>query len=221
MAVKVNWAEAVKPLLKKYRKKKHPLEYKNLYQLMMMVVLSAQSTDHVVNLISPALFDAYPSMESLAKAKPEDLIRYISKVRNFRNKAKWMIGIAKAIKKEENIPVTMEELVELPGIGRKSASVIQREAGVKPEGVIVDLHVVRVAQRLGITKASDPKQIEKDIMAVVPPKDWEVGMSISFLGRETCRPTDPKHAECVMNPVCMYYASLKKKKTAKPKKKSK
>jgi endonuclease-3 len=221
MTSKINWAEAVKPLLKKYRKKKHPLEYKNLYQLMMMVVLSAQSTDHVVNLISPAFFEAYPSMESLAKAKPEDLIRYISKVRNFRNKANWMIGIAKAIKKEENIPLTMEELVELPGIGRKSASVIQREAGVKPEGVIVDLHVVRVAQRLGITKSSDPKQIEKDIMAVVPQKDWEVGMSISFLGRETCRPTDPKHAECVMNPVCKYYASLKKKQKTKPKKKSK
>ena len=221
MAVKINWAEAVKPLLKKYRKKKHPLEYKNLYQLMMMVVLSAQSTDHVVNLIAPAFFEAYPSLESLAKAKPEDLFRYISKVRNFRNKANWMIGIAKAIKKEENIPLTMEELVELPGIGRKSASVIQREAGVKPEGVIVDLHVVRVAERLGITKSSDPKQIEKDIMAVIPQKDWEVGMSISFLGRETCRPTDPKHAECVMNPVCMYYASLKKKQKIKPKKKSK
>ena len=80
MAVKVNWAEAVKPLLKKYRKKKHPLEYKNLYQLMMMVVLSAQSTDHVVNLIAPEFFSAYPSMESLAKAQTEDLFRYISKV---------------------------------------------------------------------------------------------------------------------------------------------
>ena len=211
MAVKVNWAEAVKPLLKKYSKKKHPLEYKNLYQLMMMVVLSAQSTDHVVNLISPEFFKAYPSMESLAKAEVEDLFRYISKVRNFRNKAKWMIGICKTIGSEKKIPLTMEELVELPGIGRKSASVIQREAGVKPEGVIVDLHVVRVAPRLGITKSEDPKQIEKDIMEVIPQKDWEVGMSISFLGRETCRPTDPKHAECVMNTVCSYYASLKKK----------
>lgn len=212
MPTKVNWAEAVKPLLKKYRKTKHPLEYKNLYQLMMMVVLSARSTDNIVNIIAPELFKAYPSMEALAKAKPEDLIRYISKVTNFRNKANWMIGIAQAVKKEKNIPLTMEELVELPGIGRKSASVIQREAGVKPEGVIVDLHVVRVAPRLGITKSEDPKKIEQDIMAVIPQKDWEVGMSISFLGRETCRPTDPKHAECVMNTVCRYYAGLKKKK---------
>jgi len=210
MPTKVNWADAVKPLLKKYRKKKHPLEYQNLYQLMMMVVLSAQSTDHVVNLIAPEFFKAYPSMESLAKAQTEDLFWYISKVRNFRNKGNWMIGIAKAIKKEENIPLTMEELVKLPGIGRKSASVIQREAGVKPEGVIVDLHVVRVAPRLGITKSEDPKQIEKDIMEAVPQKDWEVGMSISFLGRETCRPTDPKHAECVMNKVCKYYAKVTK-----------
>lgn len=217
MPSKINWAEAVKPLVKKYGKKKHPLEYKNLYQLLVMVVLSAQSTDLIVNKIAPELFKAYPDMESLSRASVEDLIRYISKVRNFRNKGNWLVKIAQELKADKNIPRTMDELTELPGIGRKSASVIQREAGAGPEGVIVDIHVVRVAPRLGITKSDDPKKIEQDIMAVVPQKYWEVGMSMSFLGREICRPTDPKHSDCVMNSVCRYYASLKKKPVKKSK----
>ena len=100
----------------------------------------------------------------------------------------------------------MEELVALPGIGRKSANVILREAGVKAEGVMVDLHVVRVAQRLGIATSSDPKKIEQQIMEVLPQSEWgEAGMAISFLGRETCRPSHPHHEECVMSSVCKYY----------------
>jgi len=206
---KIDWAKAVQPLLKKYKGKKHPLEYKNLYQLVVMVVLSAQSTDHIINLIAPDLFRAYPDMKTLATAKPEDLFPYIKKVRGFGKKAAWLVKIAQTIKTDKNIPVTMEELVDLPGIGRKSANVIMREAKVKAEGVIVDLHVVRVAQRLGIAKSEDPKMIEQQIMSVIPEKDWgETGMAISFLGRETCRPTDPAHEKCVMKNVCAYYAKV-------------
>jgi adenine-specific DNA glycosylase len=92
---------------------------------------------------------------------------------------------------------------------------------VKAEGVIVDLHVVRVAPRLGITKSEDPKKIEPDIMAAVPQKDWgEIGMAISFLGREICRPKDPLHSECPMNSVCDFYAQVKSGKIASPAKKS-
>ncbi|MBX9852650.1 MAG: hypothetical protein K2X86_12970, partial [Cytophagaceae bacterium] len=110
------------------------------------------------------------------------------------------------IKDDKKIPLTLNELTELPGIGRKSANVIMREAGVKAEGVIVDLHVVRVAPRIGIATGTDPKKIEKQIMEAIPQKDWgEVGMAISFLGRETCRPTHPKHHECVMKKHCEYY----------------
>lgn len=150
-------------------------------------------------------------MEVLSKAKPEDLYKHINKVRSFRNKAEWLIKIAQQIKKDKNIPLTMEELTALPGIGRKSANVIMRESGVELEGVIVDLHVMRVAPRLGIAKGTDPKKIEQQIMEVIPQKEWDVGMAISFLGRETCRPTDPKHGECVMNSVCEYYKKIKKK----------
>ncbi len=91
----------------------------------------------------------------------------------------------------------MEELTALPGIGRKSANVILRESGLKAEGIIVDLHVVRVSPRLGIAAGTDPKKIEKQMMEVLEQKDWgQAGMAISFLGREICRPTNPKHAEC-------------------------
>src|SRR5436190_22046016 len=204
MASKTDWAEAVKPLLKKYKGKQHPLDYKSTYQLLVMVVLSAQDSDKHINSLAPDFFKAFPNMEVLERATPEALFPFISKVRNFGNKTKWLLAIAQQIKKDKNIPLSMEELTKLPGIGRKSANVIMRESGVKPEGVIVDLHVVRVAPRLGIAKGTDPKKIEQQIMEVVPQKDWDVGMAISFLGREICRPTDPKHGECVMNSVCEY-----------------
>ena len=210
MPNKVDWAQAIKPLLKKYKGKKHPLEYKNIYQLLVMVVLSAQDSDKHINSLASELFKIFPDMGSLSITTPEMLYPYIGKVRNFGNKAKWLTAIAKQIKKDKNIPVTMEGLTALPGIGRKSANVIMREAGVKAEGVMVDLHVVRVAQRLGIATSSDPKKIEQQIMEVIPQSDWgETGMAISFLGRETCRPSHPQHEECVMSSVCEYYKQTK------------
>ncbi len=206
MSNKVDWAQAIKPLIKKYKGKQHPLDYKNIYQLLVMVVLSAQDSDKHINSLAPELFKAFPDMEALSKATPEMLFKYVGKVRNFGNKAKWLTAIADQIKKDKNIPVTMEALVALPGIGRKSANVIMREAGVKAEGVMVDLHVVRVAQRLGIATSANPKKIEQQIMEVIPQSDWrETGMAISFLGRETCRPSHPEHEECVMSSVCKYY----------------
>lgn len=209
---KTDWAVAVKPLLKKYKNTPHPLKYKNMYQLLVMVVLSAQSTDIITNQIAPAFFKAFPDMASLSTASAESLFPYLSKIRNFGNKSKWLIELAQKIKTDKNIPLAMDELTELPGIGRKSANVIRREAKQKPQGVIVDLHVVRVAPRLGIANGTDPKKIEKQIMNAVPQKDWDVGMCMSFLGREICRPTNPKHELCVMKNVCGYYAEIKKKK---------
>ena len=208
---KTDWSVAVKPLIKQYKGKRHPLDYENIYQLLVMVVLSAQTTDNLINSIAPKLFEAFPNMTSLSKISAESLYPYINKVRGFNKKADWLIKIAQQIKTDKKIPLSMKELVNLPGIGRKSANVIMREAKVKAEGVIVDLHVVRVAQRLGIAKNDDPKKMEHEIMANVSEKDWgEIGMAISFLGREICRPTNPKHKECVMNQVCQYYRLLKK-----------
>ncbi len=206
---KSNWPEACKPLIKKYKGKAHPLEYKNIYQLVVMVILSAQDSDKNINQLSGNLFKAFPDMASLRRADAEALFPFISKVRNFGNKTKWLLDLAGKIKEDKNIPLTMEELIELPGIGRKSANVIMREAGVKAEGVICDLHVLRVAPRLGIAQGTDPKKIEKQIMDVIPAKDWgEIGMAFSFLGRETCRPTNPNCKECVMKPNCDYGRKL-------------
>lgn len=204
MPTKTNWPEVIKPLLKKYKSKQHPLEYKNTYQLMVMVVLSAQDSDRNINSLAPTLFEAYPNMQALAKATEETLFPYISKVRNFGNKTKWLMGIAQQVKKDAAIPLTLDDLIALPGIGRKSACVILRESGKPAEGVIVDLHVVRVAPRLGIATGTDPKKIEKQIIEVLPQKDWDAGMAMSFLGREICRPK-PNCEKCLMNTVCEYY----------------
>lgn len=200
-----NWAENLQPLIKKYKGKKHPLNYENIYQLMVAVVLSAQDSDANINKIAPALFETYPNMESLAVSNVDALMSHISKVRNFGTKANWLIDIAKTIRKDENIPLTMKELTALKGIGRKSANVIMREAGINAEGIVVDLHVLRVVPRLGISQAKTGDKMEKDLMAVLPQNMWgEIGMAISFLGRETCRPTNPKHSECVVSKSCEY-----------------
>jgi endonuclease-3 len=200
----INWPEAIKPLLKKYKDKKHPLEYQNVYQLLVMVVLSAQDSDRHINQIAPKLFEAFPNMEALSKATEDLLSPYVVGVRNAASKVKWLIELSQSIKKDKNIPLTLDELTALPGIGRKSANVIKREAGAPAEGVIVDLHVVRVAPRLGIAIGADPKKIEKQIMDVLPKNEWDAGMAMSFLGRDVCRP-QPKCEICIMTNVCAYY----------------
>jgi len=207
MPAKTNWPKAIQPLLKKYKEKRHPLEYKNTYQLLIMVVLSAQDTDRNINQLAPKLFEAFPDMKALAKAKDKTLYPYISKVRNFANKAKWLVEIAQKIKTNKNIPQAHDPLTELKGIGSKSANVILRESGQPAEGVIVDLHVLRVAPRLGIATGSDPKKIEKQLIEILPRKDWDAGMAMSFLGREICRPK-PKCEECLMTKVCQYYHTV-------------
>lgn len=201
-----DWAKKLVPILTKYKDRKHPLNYHNLYQLVVMVVLSAQDSDSHINKIAPALFEAYPNMESLAVSNMDALIPYISKVRNFGMKAGWLLEIAKTIQKNENIPVTMDGLTALKGIGRKSANVIMREAKVPTEGIITDLHVIRVAPRIGlIPETKDGIKAEKQLMHVLPNEIWgEIGMAISFLGREICRPT-PKCAECPINGFCLYF----------------
>lgn len=204
--MKINWIEHLEPLMKQYDKRKHPLNSNSRYQLLVMVILSAQDSDKHINELAPSVFEAYPSMYHLAKATEEDLHLYISSVRNFGNKSGWLVKLAQIVGDDDNIPTTMAELIKLPGIGRKSANVIIRESGNEAEGVIVDLHVVRVAPRIGIASGTQPEKIEKQIMSVVPRERWnDVGMSISFLGREICRPTNPKCEICIMNKVCRYY----------------
>ena len=153
-------------------------------------------------------------MQALAKADPELLFPYISKIRNFRHKAQWLTETAKAIKNDSKIPLEIDSLVELPGIGRKSANVIRRGVKATPEGVIVDLHTIRVANRLGIVTSTNAEKIEKELMEILPKKEWDAGMAMSFLGREICRP-NPQCPICLMKKVCAYYNGWKTGSTAK------
>lgn len=200
-----DWETKLIPILVKYKDRKHPLDYQNLYQLVIMVVLSAQDSDANINKIAPVLFEIFPNMESLAVSNVDALIPHISKVRNFGTKANWLIEIAQTIQEDKNIPLTMENLTALKGIGRKSANVIMREAGVPAEGIIADLHVIRVAPRIGlIPESKDGNKVEKQLMQILPKNIWgEIGMTISFLGREICRPT-PKCEECPILRDCQY-----------------
>jgi endonuclease III len=206
----VNWKKELQPLLNKYKGKRHPLDYRNPYELIVMVVLSAQDSDRNINKLAPELFNAFPDMKALSMATPEAVIPFVQKVRGHYKKTGWLLTIAKKIQDDKNIPTTLEELTSLPGIGRKSANVILREMGKPTQGIIVDLHVVRVAPRLGIATGTDPKKLEKQMMDLLEPKEWDVGMAISFLGREICRPSNPKCDECVMNRVCVYTKTLAK-----------
>ncbi len=201
-----NWEEKLQPLIDLYRDKKHPLAYDNIYQLIIMVVLSAQDSDANINKIAPGLFQKYPDFESLSTASFETLFPLVNKVRNFNTKSNWLIEIAQTLKKDDNIPTTLPELTTLKGIGRKSANVIMREMKVPAEGIIADLHVIRVAPRIGlVTESNDGNKIEKQLMQVLPKSIWgEIGMAISFLGRETCRPTNPKCNNCPIQNDCLY-----------------
>ncbi|WP_243349800.1 endonuclease III domain-containing protein [Parabacteroides sp. FAFU027] len=199
-------SEALNKLMSLYQSRKHPLDYHNLYQLVVMVVLSAQDSDKHINQLAPSFFETYPTFETLSLAQPEDLHSYLNSVRNFGNKCIWLTKIAAIEKALENLPLDLPSLVQLPGIGRKSANVILREAGRPAEGIIVDLHVLRVAPRIGIAEGSQPEKVEQQLMRLISKERWgEIGMAISFLGREVCRPTNPKCEVCVMNAVCCFY----------------
>lgn len=204
-----DWEIKLKPILEKYNGKKHPLDYKNTYQLLVMVVLSAQDSDANINTIAPVLFAKFPTLKSLSQTDSETFTAYITKVKNYPTKAQWLIEIAKILKEDDAIPLTMQGLTALKGIGRKSANVILRETNKPAEGINADLHVIRVAPIIGIIKESkDGIKVEKDLMQVLPKNIWsEVGMAISFLGRETCRPK-PKCDQCIVTDICKYYQTV-------------
>lgn len=206
-----DWSVKLDPLTQKYKERKHPLNYQNRYQLLIMVLLSAQDSDTNINSISHVFFAKYPTLKSISKSNIEELSSYLTSVKNYQNKAKWIFEIALKLNNDSNIPISMKALTDLKGIGRKSANVIIRESKIKAEGIIVDLHVLRVAPRIGlVAKTEDANKMEKQLIKLLPPNIWsEIGMSISFLGREICRPKNPKCNQCPINKHCNYSNSLK------------
>ena len=202
----LDWAVELRPLLRKYKGRKHPLDYHNLYELIVLVILSSQMADDRINELAPSFFRKYPTLKRLSSAHPEDLYEIIHSVRSSRKKAKWLVDIAKSAGDDAKLPQTMAALTAFPGIGRKSANVIIRESGGQAEGIIVDLHVLRVVPRLGIATEDRPQKVEEKLMGIFPQESWnDVGMSLSFLGRELCRPTNPRCPECLLRSVCGHY----------------
>ena len=181
------------------------LDYESPLQLAVATILSAQCTDKRVNMVTPLLFQTFPTAASLADAPPEKLEEIIKSTGFFRNKTKSLIGLGKALVEGHNgeIPDSMEALVKLPGIGRKTANVILGNAFSKNEGIVVDTHVARVSFRLGLTKETDPVKIEQDLMPLFPREDWALlSHLLIFHGRRICDAKRPKCEICVLNDIC-------------------
>jgi len=181
------------------------LHHRNAYELIMATILSAQCTDERVNLVTPGLFKRYPDVAKLAKANPADVERIIKSTGFFRAKTKSLIGCAQGIMREHGgkVPNSMEELVALPGVGRKTANVVLGNAFDIAAGIVVDTHVTRLANRLGLTKHDDPVKIERDLMKVIPKSSW---IAISHLlihhGRRTCFARNPDCPGCAIRSLC-------------------
>ena len=180
------------------------LDYENPLQLLVATVLSAQCTDKRVNMVTPVLFEKYPSVTDLAAAPIEDIEAIIRSTGFYHNKAMSIKGLSAAIIDRFNgeVPNTLEELVTLPGAGRKTANVVLGNAFGVP-GVTVDTHVGRIARRLGWTKNTDPVKVEFDIMAILPAEYWTMmNHRLIFLGRRVCHSRKPACGACELAPMC-------------------
>lgn len=187
---------------------KTELHYNNEYELLVAVILSAQCTDKRVNMITPALFEAYPTVESMAKATADDIFRYISSVSYPNNKARNLALAARMIVNEYGgkVPETMEELLKIPGVGRKTANVMLSVA-FGQQAIAVDTHVFRVSERLGITRDSkSPLETERVLCRYLPHDKLSIAHHWLILhGRYVCTARRPKCLECGLNDICRYY----------------
>ena len=181
------------------------LDWKSPLELLVATVLSAQTTDVQVNRVTETLFAKYRTAEDYAHADPEELEEDIRPTGFYRNKARSLRNMAAALVEEYGgeVPSTMQELVALPGVGRKTANVVLGNAFGVDEGIVVDTHVRRVSGRLGLTENEDPVKIERDLMQVVPRKDWTVFSHLLILhGRRTCKARKPDCPNCTLNDIC-------------------
>jgi endonuclease-3 len=184
---------------------KTELRFSNPLECAVATILSAQSTDRRVNEVTADLFRTYRTAKDYADADPATLEREIHSTGFFRQKTKSLIALGKALVERHGgrVPDSMEALTALPGIGRKTANVILSAAYGKNEGIVVDTHVKRVANRLGFTEHDDPEKIERDLMALVPRDEWgEFGLRLLLHGRRTCTARKPKCDDCVLEDVC-------------------
>jgi endonuclease-3 len=193
-----------------FLRKRHPdaqcaLNHESPLQLLVATILAAQCTDARVNLVTPGLFQKYPTAKAFADARQEELEQEVRSTGFFRNKAKSIRGACARIVADYGgkVPDTMEALLTLPGVARKTANVVLGSAYGKNEGVVVDTHVLRVAPRLGLSRQKTPEKIERDLMALYPRKDWTLlGHILTFHGRRVCSARKPDCAGCPVNKLC-------------------
>jgi endonuclease-3 len=192
-------------LKRMYPKAKCALDFTNAFELLIATILSAQSTDARVNIVTKSLFRKYPSPQSFADASQVEMERDVKQTGFFRNKAKAVIAASKAIVERHNgeVPRTMAELTALPGVGRKTANVVLSNAFKIAAGIVVDTHVTRVSARLGLTATDDAVKIEQDLIALIPQKEW-INFSHRLIahGRTICIARKPKCAQCALNELC-------------------
>ena len=181
------------------------LHHESPFQLLAATILSAQCTDERVNLVTPALFKKYRTPQKLAEAVPAELEEVIKSTGFYRNKAKNLIGMAQAVVANHGgeLPQTLEELICLPGVGRKTANVLLGTAYGIPSGVVVDTHVSRISRLLGLTQEEGAEQIERDLMELVPQDEW-INFSHRLIhhGRQICIARRPRCADCPLRPHC-------------------
>ena len=181
------------------------LDFKSPFELLVATILSAQCTDKRVNMVTPVLFSRYPSAAELARARQEDVEEIIKSTGFFRNKAKSIIGMAGAVVDRHGgvVPSTLDELVKLPGVGRKTANVVLGNAFGVNEGVVVDTHVGRLALRLGLTRETDPVKVEQEMMRLFPKDHWTMlAHLLIFHGRRVCDAKNPRCGECTLASIC-------------------
>ena len=197
--------EVFSRLKRAYPDARTELNYETPLQLVIATILSAQCTDKRVNMVTPLLFRTFPAAAALADAPSEELEEIIKSTGFFRNKTKSLIGLGKALVERHNgeVPDSMDALVKLPGVGRKTANVILGNAFGKNEGMVVDTHVARLSHRLGFTRETDPIKIELDLMRLFPREDWTLlAHLLIFHGRRVCIARAPKCEICVLNDIC-------------------
>jgi len=198
-------SEVIARLKAEYPDARTDLDWSNPLELLVATILSAQTTDVQVNRVTESLFANYRKAEDYADAAPDVLEEDIRPTGFYRNKARSLRGMARALVEEHGgeVPRTMPELVALPGVGRKTANVVLGNAFGTNEGIVVDTHVRRVSNRLGLTESHDPVKIEQDLMGVVPEEDWTIfSHLLIFHGRRTCKSRKPDCPNCVLNHSC-------------------
>ena len=198
-------AEIYRRLQEHYPNAHCALDFKTPFQLLVATILSAQCTDKRVNMVTPALFKRYRTPAAMSEAKPEELEEMIKSTGFFRNKTKSLLAMSRAVAEQHGgrVPDTMEELVKLPGVGRKTANVLLGNAYDKNEGVVVDTHVGRVSGRLGLTKETDPVKVEQDLVKLFPREQWTMLAHLLIEhGRQICDARRPKCEICFLNDIC-------------------